>query len=133
MAYPKTLPEDRLSQAPQPSPKPATKAARASMALNSAQRNTVRIALATGATVAALIGAQTLALANRAVGQVETVQSSSVQSVGALVTAAPVTDTTNNVVQLPTTSYSTPIPTSVSAAPIYSAVVQPRPVSRASR
>ena len=31
-------------------------------ALNSAQRNTVRVALATGATIATLIGAQTLAL-----------------------------------------------------------------------
>lgn len=44
-----------------------TRSGAQSARLNSAQRNTVRVVLATGATMAALIGAQTLAILDRSV------------------------------------------------------------------
>ena len=56
----KTIVSKRI--VPQP---PARRPQPDAMRLNTAQRQTVRVALATGATIAALIGAQTLALLDR--------------------------------------------------------------------
>ena len=89
--------------------------------LNPAQKNTVRVALATGATIAVLMGAQTLAFSDKTAAAQNQGQAQVITADTSYSSGDDNTDTTIN------TNYSS------QNSSIYVAPTQPAPVSRSSR
>ncbi len=91
---------------------------------NQSQKNTVRIVLATAATITTLMGAQTLAFGGSANSQAQAQTASQTTDQTTLDVSGPTNDSV--VIEPPSSSQS-------SVNQVYAAPYQPRPRSRASR
>jgi hypothetical protein len=93
--------------------------------INATQRNTFRMMLATGATVAALVGAQAMAILDRSSSATSAQSSTSSSDTAISAPAAAIEYSTTNPTPAPATNYS-------SATTIQRAAAQPRPVTKSS-